>query len=202
MSFSTDVCSHPPWPTRGHETMVATLKVSINHPQWRFAFLKDFFRWCKCMTNFIFKSHLVWNVSSNGHWNDKFHKAKKPVAIIHLLRSVKYALKLLKLTAPPDKTRSEWASNLSKPPIGTFSACNSGSNISKCFDLLYSLNIHNIYQSQLRPCVFLFLAMRVGFVVTDGGFVWWGSWRVTPQRAPVQEWTCCSLCYAFWWVWH
>lgn len=58
------------------------------------------------MTKFIFKSHSVLNVSSNGHWNDKFHKEKKPMVIIHLLRAVKYALKLLKLTAPLDKTGS------------------------------------------------------------------------------------------------
>lgn len=61
--------------------------------------------------------------------------------------------------------------------------------------LLYFLKIHNIYQSQLRPCVCAFLPVRAGFMVTDGGFVWLGSWRVTPQGAPVQEWTCCSLCF-------
>lgn len=54
----------------------------------------------------------VWNVSSNGHWNDKFHKAKKPMVIIHLLRSVKYTLKRLKLTAPRDKNQ-EWMSRIS-----------------------------------------------------------------------------------------
>lgn len=88
-------------------------------------------------------------------------------------------------------------------PTSTFLSCNRrGSNISKCLVLLYSLKIHNIYQSQLRPCVSLFQATRVEFAVTDGGFVWLGSWRVTPHEAPVQEWTCCSLCYAFWGVWH
>lgn len=120
LSFTASVCSHPPRPTPGHETMAATLKVSINHPQRRFAFLKDFFRWCKCATRFIFKSHLAGNVSSNGQWNDKFRKAKKPVVMIHLLRSVKNTLKLLKLTAPHDKTRSEWAGYLSRRPTGTF----------------------------------------------------------------------------------
>lgn len=106
-------------------------------------------------------------------------------------------------TSGQDQESGKWADNLSKPPTSSFLPCNRrGSSISKCLVLLYSLKIHNIYQSQLRPCVSPFLAMRVGFVVTDGGFVWLGSWRVTPQGAPVQEWTCCSLCYALWWVWH
>lgn len=101
------VCIHLTWLVLGHETMAAALKVSINHAQRRFAFLKDFFRGCKCTADFIFQSHVLWNVSTNGHWNDKFRKAKKPVLIIHLLRSVKYILKLLKLTAARDKTRSQ-----------------------------------------------------------------------------------------------
>lgn len=92
------------------------IKVSINLPQKRFIFLKDFYKWRNWMPNFIFKSHFVWNVSSNGHWNDKFHKAKKPIVIIHLLRSVKFALKLLKLTAPQDKTRSQGNEQASKSP--------------------------------------------------------------------------------------
>lgn len=114
LSFTANMCIQPPKPTQGHETMAATLNFSINHPLIRkeaFAFFKDFFKWCKCMTKFIFKSHLVLSMSSNGQWNDKFPKA----VIIHLLRSVKYTFKLLKLTAPQDKTRRKlggtWANH-------------------------------------------------------------------------------------------
>lgn len=108
-------------------------------------------------------------------------------------------------TSGQDQRSGKWASNLRKPPSGTFLPCNKrGSNIRKCLVLLYTSRIHKIYQNQLRPRVSPFRAMRVGSGVTDGGFVWLGtgSWRVTPEGAPVQEWTCCSLCYAFWWVWH
>lgn len=106
-------------------------------------------------------------------------------------------------TSGQDQESGKWTGNLSKLPTGTFLTCHrKGWNVSKCLVLLYSLEIHNIYQRQLRPCVSPFLVMRVRFVVTDGCFVWLGSWRVTPEGAPVQEWTCCSLCYAFGWVWH
>lgn len=97
------MCIKPPKPTQGHETMTATLNFSINHSQRikeAFAFFKDFLKWCKCMTKFIFKSHLGLSRSSNGQWNDKFPTA----AIIHLLRSVKYIFKLLKITTSQDKT--------------------------------------------------------------------------------------------------
>lgn len=102
-------------------------------------------------------------------------------------------------TSGQDRESGQWGGIWANLSTSAFLPCNRrASNISKCLVLLYLLEIH----SQLRPCVSPFLDMQVGCVVTDGGFVWLGSWRVTPQGAPVQELPCCLLRYAVWWVWH
>lgn len=75
----------------------------------------------RCIRTFTFSSHLALDVSSNGHWNDKFHEAWNPMAIIYHLRPVKYTLKVFKWTAPQDKTRSPDMSEHTRSPAAVFS---------------------------------------------------------------------------------